>query len=146
MTSDASVNAYPTWGAYGVTKAALDHLRRVWAAELEATGVDVLAVDPGEMDTRMHADAMPDADRATAPGARARRRVRSCGSSRASDPWKSGDRVEAAVAAPMIAAAAWPRERPEDERLLWIDPAEAAFADAASATSPRCCAPGISWS
>ena len=61
------VEAYPGWGAYGVTKAALDHLTRIWAAELEADGRQLLAVDPGEMDTRMHADAMPDADRASLP-------------------------------------------------------------------------------
>jgi NAD(P)-dependent dehydrogenase (short-subunit alcohol dehydrogenase family) len=63
ITSDASVMAYPTWGAYGLTKASFDHLARIWAAELEGTGVRLLSVDPGEMDTRMHADAIPDADR-----------------------------------------------------------------------------------
>ena len=63
VSSDAAVEAYPRWGAYGASKAALDHLGRIWAAELEGTGVRVLTVDPGEMDTRMHADAMPDADR-----------------------------------------------------------------------------------
>jgi NAD(P)-dependent dehydrogenase (short-subunit alcohol dehydrogenase family) len=65
VTSDASVAAYPTWGAYSVSKAALDHLGRLWAAELEGTGVRVVTVDPGEMRTRMHAEAMPDADPAT---------------------------------------------------------------------------------
>jgi short-subunit dehydrogenase len=65
VTSDASINAYPRWGAYGASKAALDHLGRVLGAELEGTGVRVLTVDPGEMDTRMHADAIPDADRST---------------------------------------------------------------------------------
>lgn len=65
VTSDAAVAAYPRWGAYSVSKAALDHLGRVWAAELEGTGVRFLTVDPGEMDTRMHSDAMPDADRTT---------------------------------------------------------------------------------
>jgi len=65
VTSDASVAAYPTWGAYGVSKAALDHLGRIFGAELEGTGVRVVTVDPGEMDTRMHADAIPDADRST---------------------------------------------------------------------------------
>ncbi|HEY2903494.1 MAG TPA: SDR family oxidoreductase [Polyangia bacterium] len=64
VSSDAAVEAYPRWGAYGASKAALDHLTRIWAAELSGTGVRVLAVDPGEMDTRMHADAMPEADRA----------------------------------------------------------------------------------
>jgi len=62
ISSDAAVEAYPRWGAYGASKAALDHLGRIWAAELAGTGVRVLTVDPGEMNTRMHADAMPEAD------------------------------------------------------------------------------------
>jgi len=62
VSSDAGVEAYPTWGAYGASKAALDHLSRTWAAELEGSGVRVISVDPGEMDTTMHADAIPDAD------------------------------------------------------------------------------------
>jgi NAD(P)-dependent dehydrogenase (short-subunit alcohol dehydrogenase family) len=62
VTSDASVKGYPRWGAYGVSKAALDHLARIWAAELAGSGVRFLSVDPGEMNTRMHAEAMPDAD------------------------------------------------------------------------------------
>lgn len=65
VSSDAAVNAYPRWGAYGVSKAALEQLARTFAVELEGTGVRSLIVDPGEMDTRMHADAMPDADRAS---------------------------------------------------------------------------------
>ena len=65
VSSDAAVAAYPTWGAYGVSKAAQDHLGRILAAELEGTGVRVVSVDPGEMNTRMHADAVPDADPAT---------------------------------------------------------------------------------
>src|SRR5215831_3412154 len=62
VSSDAAVEAYPRWGAYGISKAAQDHLSRILAAELDGTGVRVLAVDPGEMDTRMHRDAVPDAD------------------------------------------------------------------------------------
>jgi NAD(P)-dependent dehydrogenase (short-subunit alcohol dehydrogenase family) len=65
VSSDAAVEPYPRWGAYGVSKAGQDHLSRVLAAELAGTGVRVLSVDPGEMDTRMHADAVPDADRAS---------------------------------------------------------------------------------
>jgi NAD(P)-dependent dehydrogenase (short-subunit alcohol dehydrogenase family) len=77
VSSDAAVEAYPTWGAYGASKAALDHLARVWSAELDEQGVRVLVVDPGEMDTAMHADAMPEADRAAlaAPAAVAERFV-----------------------------------------------------------------------
>jgi len=65
VSSDAAVEAYPRWGAYSVSKAAQDHLSRILAAELAGTGVRVLAVDPGEMDTQMHAAAVPDADRAS---------------------------------------------------------------------------------
>jgi NAD(P)-dependent dehydrogenase (short-subunit alcohol dehydrogenase family) len=64
VSSDAAIEAYPGWGAYGVAKAALDHLSRSFAAELGEHGVRFVAVDPGEMDTRMHADAVPGADRA----------------------------------------------------------------------------------
>ena len=64
VTSDAATEAYERWGAYGASKAALEQLGRVWAAELSGTGVRLFTVDPGEMDTRMHADAIPDADRA----------------------------------------------------------------------------------
>src|SRR5262245_48965738 len=65
ISSDAAVEAYPRWGAYSVSKAAQDQLSRVLAAELVDTGVRVVAVDPGEMDTKMHADAIPEADPAT---------------------------------------------------------------------------------
>ncbi|MEO8554278.1 MAG: SDR family oxidoreductase [Kofleriaceae bacterium] len=65
ISSDAAIEPYPRWGAYGISKAAQDHLSRILAAELADTGVRILAIDPGEMDTKMHADAVPDADRAT---------------------------------------------------------------------------------
>jgi short-subunit dehydrogenase len=67
VTSDAAVEAYPGWGAYGSTKAALEQMGRILGAELEGTGVRVVTVDPGEMNTRMHADAMPDADPSSLP-------------------------------------------------------------------------------
>jgi NAD(P)-dependent dehydrogenase (short-subunit alcohol dehydrogenase family) len=96
VTSDASVAAYPTWGAYGVSKAGLDHLGRILGAELDGTGVRVITVDPGEMDTRMHADAIPDADRASllAPDVVAARIVRLMASA---DAVANGARVEAAA-------------------------------------------------
>lgn len=62
ISSDAAVSAYPTWGAYSVSKAGLDHLTRVWAAELEDAGVRFLSVDPGDMNTDLHREAVPDAD------------------------------------------------------------------------------------
>ena len=65
ISSDAATSAYPTWGAYSASKAALDHLGRIWAAELEGTGVRFFAVDPGEMDTAMYHAAISGADPAT---------------------------------------------------------------------------------
>jgi NAD(P)-dependent dehydrogenase (short-subunit alcohol dehydrogenase family) len=65
ITSDAAVSAYPGWGAYGASKAALQHLSRIWDEELREQGVQVIAVDPGDMDTPLHALAVPDADPAT---------------------------------------------------------------------------------
>lgn len=65
VSSDAGVVGYPTWGAYGVSKAALDQLTRTWAAELEGTGVRIVSIDPGSMDTTMHRAAQPDEDPST---------------------------------------------------------------------------------
>lgn len=65
ISSDAAIEAYANWGPYGASKAALDQLLRIWAAELRATGVKVVVVDPGEMDTAMHRAAVPDADPGT---------------------------------------------------------------------------------
>jgi len=62
ITSDAGLNAYPTWGGYGSSKAALEHASRVMAAELEGSGVRVLVVDPGDMNTEMHRLAEPGVD------------------------------------------------------------------------------------
>jgi NAD(P)-dependent dehydrogenase (short-subunit alcohol dehydrogenase family) len=64
ITSDAAVTPYARWGAYGASKAALSHMSRIWDEELRPHGVRVLAVDPGDMDTPLHALALPDADRA----------------------------------------------------------------------------------
>jgi len=98
VTSDASVAAYPRWGAYGLSKAAFDHMARIWGAELEGTGVRFLSIDPGEMDTRMHAEAVPEADPATLqdPAVVAGRIVQII---RDSETLASGVRVEAATAA-----------------------------------------------
>ena len=60
VSSDAAVGAYPGWGAYGSSKAALDLVSRTLAAELE--GVGVVAVDPGDLRTHMHQQAFPDED------------------------------------------------------------------------------------
>jgi NAD(P)-dependent dehydrogenase (short-subunit alcohol dehydrogenase family) len=65
VSSDAAVNAYAGWGAYGASKAALHHLSRIWQEELAGEGVRVLSLDPGDMDTPLHALAVPEADPAT---------------------------------------------------------------------------------
>lgn len=62
VTSDAAVQAYPGWGGYGASKAALEHLSRVLAAELVGSGVRILTIDPGDMQTEMHQDAEPGVD------------------------------------------------------------------------------------
>lgn len=62
ISSDAAVNAYANWGAYGASKAALAHMSRIWDEELREHGVRVIAHDPGDMDTPLHALALPDAD------------------------------------------------------------------------------------
>jgi NAD(P)-dependent dehydrogenase (short-subunit alcohol dehydrogenase family) len=67
VTSDAAVNAYAGWGGYGSSKAALEHLSRILAAELEGSGVRVMAIDPGNMDTQMHRDAEPGEDISSLP-------------------------------------------------------------------------------
>jgi len=68
VTSDAAVQAYSTWCGYGASKAALEHLSRVLAAELKGTGVRVYVVDPGDMNTQMHREAEPGVDLSPLPG------------------------------------------------------------------------------
>jgi NAD(P)-dependent dehydrogenase (short-subunit alcohol dehydrogenase family) len=65
VSSDAGINPYPRWGAYGSSKAALHHLSRIWNEELAVLGVAFLSLDPGDMDTPLHASAVPEADPAT---------------------------------------------------------------------------------
>lgn len=65
ISSDAAINPYSGWGAYGASKAALRHLTAIWADETRADGVGFLSIDPGDMDTPLHALALPDADPST---------------------------------------------------------------------------------
>jgi len=65
VSSDAAISPYPGWGAYGASKAALHQLSRIWQEELAAQNVRFLSLDPGDMDTPLHASAVPDADPAT---------------------------------------------------------------------------------
>jgi NAD(P)-dependent dehydrogenase (short-subunit alcohol dehydrogenase family) len=60
LTSDAAVEPYEGWGGYGSAKAALDHLTAILAVEHH--DLRVYAVDPGDMNTRMHQEAFPGED------------------------------------------------------------------------------------
>ena len=62
ISSDAALGGYPGWGSYGASKAALDLASLTLAHELEVVGVSVIAVDPGDMRTRMHQAAFPGQD------------------------------------------------------------------------------------
>jgi NAD(P)-dependent dehydrogenase (short-subunit alcohol dehydrogenase family) len=67
VTSDAAVEAYERWGGYGSSKAALEQVSAVLAAE--HPDVRVLVVDPGDMRTEMHQDAFPGEDISDRPPA-----------------------------------------------------------------------------
>ena len=60
VTSDAAVEPYEGWGGYGSAKAALDHLTAILAVEHHDRRI--YAVDPGDMNTRMHQEAFPGED------------------------------------------------------------------------------------
>jgi NAD(P)-dependent dehydrogenase (short-subunit alcohol dehydrogenase family) len=62
VSSDAARGGYPGWGAYGASKAALDLLTLTLDAELRDRGVRAVAVDPGDLRTRMHQEAFPGED------------------------------------------------------------------------------------
>ena len=60
ISSDAAVEPYEGWGGYGSSKAALDHMSAILAVERH--GLRVYAVDPGDMNTRLHQEAFPGED------------------------------------------------------------------------------------
>jgi NAD(P)-dependent dehydrogenase (short-subunit alcohol dehydrogenase family) len=60
VTSDAATEPYEGWGGYGSSKAALEQLSNILAAE--NPGLRVYRVDPGDMRTQMHQEAFPDED------------------------------------------------------------------------------------
>ncbi|QIZ06098.1 SDR family oxidoreductase [Priestia megaterium] len=62
VTSEAGHTGYAGWGAYGISKFAVEGLTQTWADELSETNVRVNMVDPGEMDTEMHQLAVPNCD------------------------------------------------------------------------------------
>ena len=62
LTSEAGGTGYAGWGAYGISKFAVEGLTETWADEVSTTAIRVNMVDPGSMDTHMHALAVPDRD------------------------------------------------------------------------------------
>lgn len=67
LSSDAALGAYPGWGGYGASKAALDLASRTLARELAGRRISVVSVDPGDMRTALHEAAAPDAGLAELP-------------------------------------------------------------------------------
>jgi NAD(P)-dependent dehydrogenase (short-subunit alcohol dehydrogenase family) len=67
LSSSVANDARPFWGAYAASKAAVEMLGRIWAAETQKTKLRVLNVNPGATRTAMRAQAMPGEDPATLP-------------------------------------------------------------------------------
>jgi NAD(P)-dependent dehydrogenase (short-subunit alcohol dehydrogenase family) len=67
LTSGRAVRPKAFWGAYAATKAGLEALVRCWADEIEHTEVRAVLVDPGQMRTRMRAEAFPGEDPQSLP-------------------------------------------------------------------------------
>ncbi len=67
LSSSVANDARPFWGAYPASKAAVEMLGRIWAAETQKTKLRVLNVNPGATRTAMRAQAMPGEDPATLP-------------------------------------------------------------------------------
>jgi len=67
VTSGAATSGSPFWGAYAVSKAALDALVRTYAAECASTNVRAILFSPGAVRTAMRAQAMPGEDPQTLP-------------------------------------------------------------------------------
>ena len=123
ISSDAAVNAYPQWGAYGASKAALRHMSRIWDEELAAEGVRVLSLDPGDMDTPLHALAVPDADPATLkrPETAARELADAIAACARCELGASGSlRAGRSCGGHPMIAASRPVQRPRDARLLVV--------------------------
>ena len=67
LTSSRGQRPKAFWGPYGASKAAVENLVRTWADELEQTRVRAVILDPGQMRTRMRAEAYPGEDPAALP-------------------------------------------------------------------------------
>ncbi|MEA2279922.1 MAG: hypothetical protein QOK21_529 [Solirubrobacteraceae bacterium] len=97
VTSDAAVEPYPGWGGYGSSKAALEQLSAVLAAERPELRIH--AVDPGDMRTRMHQEAFPGEDISDRPepGASVPGLLALIAGDRPSGRWRAHDVAEARV-------------------------------------------------
>jgi NAD(P)-dependent dehydrogenase (short-subunit alcohol dehydrogenase family) len=62
LTTDRARDPRPYWGAYGATKAGLEHLTATWAAEVATSPLRVNLFDPGPVNTRLRGTAMPGED------------------------------------------------------------------------------------
>ncbi len=100
VTSDAAAEAYPTWGGYGASKAALEHAGRVLAVEHPEWRV--LTVDPGDMRTEMHQDAFPGEDIGDRPDAGGERAGSAGADRRRAPEWSLRGQAGRAVTAAMI--------------------------------------------
>ena len=139
--------AYPRWGAYGVSKAALDHLVRTWAAELAGSGVRFLSVDPGEMDTRMHADADARGRSQRAGGPRRSRRASRTSSTPARGPRAARGSRCAALEARREAARVLAARTPRSHGCWSLNPAAGPAEDARMRDLPQLLRPrGTCWS
>ena len=67
VTTGRVVRPRAFWGAYGATKAGMEHLVQTWAQEVETSNLRVNLADPGTVATKMRALAMPGEDQATLP-------------------------------------------------------------------------------
>ncbi len=147
ISSDAATSAYPNWGAYGVSKAALDHLARSFAAELADSGVRFFFRRPRR-------DEHEDARRRIAGCRRrdARRSERRRGNHFADDRKRRsrgkrravarGEMEPKMTASMNLAPATWPRGNVSSEKLLVIDAAENRVQDAKIGDLAQLLAPG----
>ena len=120
ISSDAAVNAYGGWGAYGASKAALLHMTRIWQEELGPAGVRLISFDPGDMDTPLHAAAIPDADRAD-PERPGNVSPRADSADRRPAGEDAGGRGRSRAQGRSMIPATAPVQRPRDARLLTVD-------------------------
>ena len=138
VSSDAAVEPYEGWGGYGSAKAALDHLSAILAVEHH--DLRVYAVDPGDMNTRLHQEAFPGEDISDRPPPEDER-PRPARADRGRPPERplpgagAGRSAGVTALAGAAAAASAPRRGAADGR-----PGRAGSSTPTSSTSPTTCA------